>query len=268
MKKIISALIFIAVSATVHAQTYVNKTLHFDSSGSGIASPQTIPSTGSGNNIYVLFLSASQPTSVTVGSQTLTKSSTCANSIILPYNGSVYYTQSLCMWFLENSVAGVTQVSWSGGSGITSIYEYEYSGMNTIASLDQQNSCSSSSQSYCGTTITPTQPNEVIIAGFSCDPLYATGATGITGTGATFANVVDGGSTSYSVTGRTIVSSTSSVTATVNSGCISTSKGETVEGAIWSFKGAGAASTGFDGGSFETGELDQHKSWEWLGIGY
>lgn len=202
-------------NTTSTAPAYVNS-LGWDYVGG--QSSFTIPATGAGHNVYVLALST--VTAVSIGSQVATKVSTC-----LPQN--YVHGDPICLWYIPNSVAGVTTVTVTGSSGWTN--EFEYSGLSTTSPFDKVGTCGA--QPDCSAaTGTLNYASELVISVFACGA--ALSSESITGTNATFAHFQSASGYVY-MSSAASVSSSTSVTAT-SSSC-GTSASTSAVGVVWSF---------------------------------
>jgi hypothetical protein len=191
----------------ITAPTYTNK-------ASGTSFPLTVTSTGAGHFVGVITIYTTQPTAVTLGSQSLTKQSTCSPSM------SGY---TACLWYTLSATGSQTSVTVTGGSGVSAGAEYELTAPS--AALDAAATCTGSTT--CAVTISPSVANEAIVAGFVC----LASATSIAGSPTSTGNVVVPAGNAAGLD----VSATTSETLTVNSTCGSGSAGNAT-GAAWSVK--------------------------------
>jgi hypothetical protein len=195
----------------VCAQTYVHSAV-------GTSFPLTVTSTTSGNSVFVTISATTQPTAVTLGSQSMSKNSTCGS----------FSTYDVCLWSVASATGSQTSVTVTGGSGIFAGYEYEISGTNTSSLIDKTTSATGSTT--VAVSVTPSISSEVVLAAYIC----SNAASSVTGSPTASSNSLfdaNGGADSLA-----FVTSTAAQTMTVNSGC-GGGTASTAAGAAWSIEG-------------------------------
>lgn len=177
------------------------------------SSPCTITSTGAGHTI-ILAITAKSVSSAEVGSQSASF-----------YESSSAQTDgySAFLYYVTAATGGQTTATVSG-TGSISLAEFEFSRTNTTSLWDAYGISAGGSgcSSTCAASVSPATSNpEGIIVTFVCHGSAST----ISSSGASFLHLT---STSGNPTGEQTVASTSTLTATVASGCgNSTSNGAT-----------------------------------------
>ena len=176
----------------------------------------SITSTGTAHFVAVVLDTSnisSDPTSVTVGSQSATEYPVCTTN--LGYG-------DICLWYVSNSTGSQTTVTTNGS--IYYAWVYEFSGTNTSSPMDSNGTCTSIGGGYCNAAVLPTIANEGTLAAFT----YCTGSSSISGSPTSFSNQ---SSYYFQNAGEAVLSSSSVETAVMASaggtnGC---------SGIIWSF---------------------------------
>lgn len=213
MRRLILLLVGVCAPLACHAQTFVN-------TASATALPLTVPSTGAGNNIYVVVDGTGVPGGISVGSQAATQ----VGSTFVGPAGSY-----ISVWVVASSTSGSTAVSCTGcPPSVYAAYEYEYAGMNTSSPFDTFASCTSTSAN-CTASYTPGTANEAVLTASSCGG----NASGVTGTNITWQHVTH-------PSGEAGATGTTSSVTTIGAAAVGCSYSGTL---IFGFKAAGAAAT-------------------------
>ena len=214
MRRLILLLLGVCVPLACHAQTFVN-------TASGTAMPLAVPSTGAGNNIYVVVDGSAAPGGISVGSQAATQ---VGSTFVGPAGGA-----HISVWVVASSTSGSTSVSCTGcPSSVYAAYEYEYAGMNTSSPFDTFASCTSTSTN-CTASYTPGTANEAVLTASNCGG----NASGVTGTNITWQHVTR-------PSGEAGATGTTSSVTTIGAAAAGCNYSGTV---IFGFKAAGAAAT-------------------------
>ena len=224
MRRMLIALAALALCAGAQAQHFVSSSWTTPNTASSL----TIASPAVGDSVFIVFAGSSSqmPTTVTLGSTSLSESSTCAPT---------EYSETVCLWYLPNVVSPSTTISWTT---IIMASEFEFSGMNTASIVDAAGTCATTTT--CAASLTPVQAKEVVISGMYGSNI-CTAAIPIA-----FTNATDSaGSFCQGLNPVAFEAGISSAIATITATGSGYGGGGTYNtlGAIWSFK-ASAPATG------------------------
>ena len=120
----------------------------------------SISTTGEGHFVAVVVMGTSQPSSVSIGSQSTTKYITCTTPNVVG--------MTACLWYIANSTGGQSSASVVGGTSWVA-WEYEFSGTNLVSPIDTVGICywiqpSSGTSNSCNAVVTPSTYHDGVIA--------------------------------------------------------------------------------------------------------